>query len=301
MPPGSVRAAGLERIPVHFDPRMVADARSYSPSAGKPSAVVAAWRALGIPLELRTPRPVDRDQLCAAHHPAYVDGVLAGRIDNGFGNRLPAVAASLPWTSGAMVDAAHAAIDNGIGAVAPVSGFHHAHHDHGGGFCTINGLVVAACDVRRRDPAARVGILDFDTHYGDGTAQILRQLGLHWVVHVTAGADYERPEQAREFLDGIESMVASMRGCAVVLYQAGADPHVDDPLGGWLTSAQLAERDRRVFTAARRFELPVAWNLAGGYQDPIGKVLAIHDATLRACAAAWGVGPAPPSRGVAAL
>ena len=73
----------------------------------------------------------------------------------------------------------------------------------------------------------------------------------------------------------------------MVLYQAGADPHVDDPLGGWLTSDQLAERDRLVFSGCAAMGLPVAWNLAGGYQSPLEKVLAIHDETLRACAAVY--------------
>lgn len=290
----------MDRIPVVFDPRMVANARSFSPSAGKPRLVVDSWHQAGFPIAVRAPRPADVDQLCAAHHPAYVVGVLEGRIDNGFGNRLPQVAASLPWTSGAMVDAAHEAIANGIGAVAPVSGFHHAHHGAAGGYCTFNGLIVAARDVRRRDPRARVGILDFDMHYGDGTAQIIRHLGLDWIVHVTAGATYDRAEQARQFLDAIPGMLESMRGCAVVLYQAGADPHVDDPLGGWLTSAQLAERDRIVFREARRQQLPVAWNLAGGYQDPVSKVLAIHDATMRECVAAWCEAPAKGARNPAA-
>jgi hypothetical protein len=35
-----------------------------------------------------------------------------------------------------------------------------------------------------------------------------------------------------------------MADCDVLLYQAGADPHINDPLGGWLTTAQLRERDR---------------------------------------------------------
>jgi acetoin utilization deacetylase AcuC-like enzyme len=35
-----------------------------------------------------------------------------------------------------------------------------------------------------------------------------------------------------------------MADCEVLLYQAGADPHINDPLGGWLTTAQLRERDR---------------------------------------------------------
>jgi acetoin utilization deacetylase AcuC-like enzyme len=82
-----------------------------------------------------------------------------------------------------------------------------------------------------------------------------------------------------------------MCDCDLILYQAGADPHVDDPLGGWLTTEQLRERDRRVFAAAVEWHVPVAWNLAGGYQRTedggIGPVLEIHRNTMRECAAAY--------------
>ncbi|OZB47637.1 MAG: hypothetical protein B7X60_05745 [Polynucleobacter sp. 39-45-136] len=77
-----------------------------------------------------------------------------------------------------------------------------------------------------------------------------------------------------------------MRGCDVILYQAGADPHINDPLGSWLTTAQLFERDLLVFQAAAELGIPVAWNLAGGYQTPLRRVLEIHDNTMRACAGA---------------
>ncbi len=74
----------------------------------------------------------------------------------------------------------------------------------------------------------------------------------------------------------------------MLLYQAGADPHVDDPLGGFLTTDELARRDAIVFGEARALGLPVAWNLAGGYQRDarggIEPVLQIHENTLRACA-----------------
>ena len=73
-----------------------------------------------------------------------------------------------------------------------------------------------------------------------------------------------------------------MKDCDVILYQAGADPHVNDPLGGWLTTQQLHERDRLVFEAAAELGIPAAWNLAGGYQTPLNKVLTIHDNTMRA-------------------
>lgn len=76
-----------------------------------------------------------------------------------------------------------------------------------------------------------------------------------------------------------------MKDCDVILYQAGADPHVDDPLGGWLTAAQLSRRDSIFFEAAAHLKLSLEWNLAGGYQNPLDKVLDIHDNTLSACAA----------------
>lgn len=30
-------------------------------------------------------------------------------------------------------------------------------------------------------------------------------------------------------------------------------------------------------------DIPVVWNLAGGYQTPLRKVLDIHDNTMKAC------------------
>ena len=75
----------------------------------------------------------------------------------------------------------------------------------------------------------------------------------------------------------------SSDGCDVLLYQAGADPHIDDPLGGFLDDDQLAERDKIVFATANQLGLPIACNLAGGYQEPLAKVLDIHDRTMAAC------------------
>jgi acetoin utilization deacetylase AcuC-like enzyme len=275
----------LDAIPVFYSERMVADIESFSPSAGKPRDVVLSWHALGVPLRIVSPQAVSVDQFCLAHDRDYVEGILACRAKNGFGNTNPAVAEALPWTSGAMLSAAREAMANGHVAVAPCSGFHHASHDNCYGFCTFNGLVVTAAALLHEGHVARVGILDCDTHYGDGTEDIRSTLHLEaHVPHYTTGANWRRPDQAQEFLHTLPSIVESFSGCDVLLYQAGADPHVDDPLGGWLTTAQLAERDRIVFETAQRIGLPVAWNLAGGYQTPLRRVLDIHDNTLRACA-----------------
>jgi acetoin utilization deacetylase AcuC-like enzyme len=201
------------------------------------------------------------------------------------------VARSLPFTCGAMLAAARVALDNRQVACAPVSGFHHAGYRYGGGFCTFNGLMVAALALKAAGRVARVGILDLDVHWGDGTHDIVERLGLDWVVNHGTPPDMPARSDAAPYLQRLPALVESFRGCDLLLYQAGADAHVDDPLGGWMDDAELGERDRIVFAGAARIGLPVAWNLAGGYQRDgqggIEPVLAIHRRSMQACAAAY--------------
>ena len=142
--------------------------------------------------------------------------------------------------------------------------------------------------LKREGRVSRVGILDLDQHWGDGTHDIIRRLGLTWISHHSAGREAPDASQAQRYLRRLPDLVSSFHDCDLLLYQAGADAHVDDPLGGWMTSEQLAERDRIVFTVAAAIGVPVAWNLAGGYQRDaqggIEPVLAIHRRTMQACA-----------------
>jgi len=278
----------MKSLPVFFSPRMVAPSQSFSPSAEKPAQVVASWRRLGVPLQFHEPAAASAGQLSLAHQGDFVREVLACERENGFGNRSAAVAASLPFTTGAMLGAARHAWLKGGAAVAPCSGFHHAQWAAAGGFCTFNGLMVTAA-VLHAEGARAVGILDLDHHWGDGTQDIIDRLDASsWVEHFSAGLTYSRPSQAADFFKRLPGVLAGFQRCDVVLYQAGADPHVEDPLGGWLTTTQLRERDALVFEAFLRLGVPVAWNLAGGYQrDAAGgilKVLQIHDNTMRECA-----------------
>jgi len=274
----------LTSIPVFYTPRMVANPRCFSPSPGKPASVVESWRKLAVAVQFKEPAAVDMADLYRVHSPAFVDAVLDLRIDNGCGTREPEFVNSLFWTNGAMLSAARCAIENGRVAVAPVSGFHHAGYDYCGGFCTFNGLMVAAAALMVAGEARRVGILDFDQHWGDGTAHIIHQLELQThVVHYSPVRQFSTIETAKAFLAAIPRIADLFVGCDVVLYQAGADPHVNDPLGGWLSTQELHTRDDRVFEEFSRRAIPVAWNLAGGYQEPIRRVLDIHDNTMRAC------------------
>lgn len=278
-------------IPVFYRPEMTADSRFFAPGTFKPAACVENWTAHGLPISICSFDPATIEDLCLAHDRQYVEGVLEGRVRNGFGGMELDVAASLPYTTGAMMAAAEEAVLNGGVACAPVSGFHHAHYDASSGFCTFNGLVVTARHLQIQGYAHRIGILDLDQHYGDGTDEILQRLSLKKIRHVTPGMETRQAREAARFLRELPALVRSFESCQVLLYQAGADPHVNDPLGGWMTTEQLAERDRIVFETAKSLGLPVAWNLAGGYQRDesggIGPVLAIHRATMQACAAVY--------------
>ncbi len=282
-PPFATANSRGEPIKVFYTPEMVADVKYFSPSPRKPRLVVEDWIARGLPVEVVAPAPVSPEDFELAHDPAYVRGVLSCRLRNGFGDTHAAVARSLPYTTGSLLDGAGHVLAHGGIACSPTSGFHHAGWGHGGGYCTFNGLMVVAAKLKREGRIGRIGILDCDQHFGDGTEEIIERLGARsWVTHFTHGRGYSG--NARPFLRQLPLMVEAMRECDLVLYQAGADPHIDDPLGGYLTSPQLAERDRIVFEKALELEIPLVWNLAGGYQEPVEKVLEIHRATMMACA-----------------
>lgn len=286
----------MTKIPVFYSEKQVAPAQGYSPSAAKPVAVVAEWERLALPIDVRGFTPATLAALTRAHDPDYVRAVLACREDNGFGTRDPKVAASLPYTSGSMLAAAREALANKRVAVSPTSGFHHAGYDGGAGFCTFNGLMVTALALLD-EGVGKVAILDCDQHYGDGTDEILRGLPDALAVrvpHHTIGRHGYRPGDADKCFQRIVASIHGWKkqGVGVVLYQAGADPHVNDPLGGFLTTDELRERDAVVFDLCRALGLPVAWNLAGGYQrdaeGTIQPVLDVHTNTMRECVRVYG-------------
>jgi len=267
-----------------------ANAGSYSPSAAKPAQVVRDWLDKGVIREedILDYEPVSREDLALAHDPRYVDGVLDLDLANGFNNRDPQVAASLPYTTGSLLAAAEHAVLHRTVTCSPTSGFHHAGYDFAGGFCTFNGLMVAALALQRHGLVRRVEILDCDAHYGNGTADIIERLGLRWVVHRTFGEWFHQRRDlgvgARAFETWLLEAIDAMARCDLVIYQAGADPHVLDPLGGFLTDEQMAWRDETVF--AHFAGRALAWNLAGGYQRDgqggIEPVLRLHRLTMRA-------------------
>jgi acetoin utilization deacetylase AcuC-like enzyme len=280
-------------VPVFYMGQMVADSQAYSPSAAKPAQVVADWRHHKLPIQLFKFDPLTRDDIALAHKRQFVDDVLNCVRSNGFGNTSAEVAASLPYTTGAMTAAVFEAYARGSVACAPVSGFHHAGYDFAGGFCTFNGLMIAAITLRNvmnRD--LHIGILDLDAHMGNGTEDIARKLNTRWLRHHSLGAMALSSDDADAYLRTLPGIMDMYAGCDLLIYQAGADCHINDPLGGVFTTEQMAKRDRIVFQYCKDMGIPVAWVLAGGYQrdeqGTIEPVLALHRQTMDICAQIYG-------------
>jgi acetoin utilization deacetylase AcuC-like enzyme len=275
----------MDFIDVYYSPRQVSCPDTASPSPRKPAWVVADWIAQDLPIGIVEPIPASREQLALAHPPSYVDGIMNCELMNGFRGRQKDVADSLPWTCGSHLSAARGALGNGLVACSPTSGFHHAGVNSGYGYCTFNGLMVTALTLKAEGKVGCVGILDCDQHYGDGTAEIMTALHLDWIRHVSQ--EHWNPRDAKPFIDKLPEVVRGFANCDLLIYQAGADPHLNDPLGGFLTTAELAERDQIVFSVAKSIGVPVVWNLAGGYQEPVARVLEIHRNTMVACVAEY--------------
>jgi len=276
---------------VFYNPKQsVENNPSFSPSAGKPAKVVKDWLDSGLHIEIVDNfYPVTREDLYRAHNIKYVDDVLDLKIDNGFNNRLKTIADSLMWTNGSFLYAAHEAYHNGENVCSPTSGFHHAEFNAGMGFCTFNGLMVAALELKRTTSIKKVAIIDIDMHYGNGTVDICNKLKVDWINHYTFGENLQYHSQVKIFnsdawLERLPGIIKqTLNGCNIAFYQAGADPHVDDPFGGALTTKQLKERDEIVFGIAQEMGVPIVWNLAGGYQEDFNEVLKIHRNTAIEC------------------
>lgn len=288
------RRSQLDALKVVYSEDMVSSSgRIGSPSDRKPKLVAEALGHTAWPIQFVAPEPMAISDICKVHDPSFVDDVLQLRRANGFGSISESVARSVLYTSGACYCSALIALADGVSA-SLTSGFHHAGPRNSRGFCTFNGLMVTAVQLLDEERVRKVAIVDCDYHYGDGTQAIIDEQGRsEQVLHLSFGKNFRHPAQADAYLDALGALGAQLRnfGAEIVLYQAGADVHVNDPLGGLLTTEQMRARDRAVLEMARELSVPITWNLAGGYQvEPDGsipRVIELHLNTFEEALDVW--------------
>lgn len=278
----------MKKIPVFYSEAMMVDKVQESPSPRKPREVMKEWQKKEFQIEIVPFEGVSIEQIKAVHDTAFVNGIMGGTIENGFGTTDEEVIVSLPYTSGSFLAASLEALKNQLVAVSPTSGFHHAEYNRAMGYCTFNGLMVSAYELLNQGLVQKIGILDCDYHYGNGTENIIQKLNLSdSIIHYTGRKSY--PYKSEEFFKLLPQFLNSFdeQGIDILFYQAGADAHIDDPFGGFLSTEEMLKRDEMVFEFCHTHHIPVVWNLAGGYQEDehgnIQKVLDLHNNTMKAC------------------
>ncbi len=165
---------------------------------------------------------------------------------------------------------------------------HHAYRDRACGFCFLNNAAIAAERLRTR--FAKVAILDFDTHHGDGTQAIFYDRG-----DVLVASTHTDPTAYYPFYSGFaaetgrgagkganlniplsvgaddESYVRACLqlaqaaidfGAEAVVLSAGWDAHKDDPLSKLAVTSEAFTRIGEIFGLLK---VPVVILQEGGY------------------------------------
>lgn len=288
---------------VYYSPAYVLAAHSFD-TTRKAEWVAESLRREPIAgVHLCEPDPLDETGLADVHAPEYVAAVRTGEPralaeSQGFTwdpGLWPMVCAS----NGGAVAAALSALDDGV-AGSLSSGLHHAARGWGAGFCTFNGLALAARPALRSG-ATSVLVVDLDAHCGGGTHSLIRDDPRIRQLDVsvdsfdgyaaTAGTTLDIVTDARRYLETIRARLGALDGrFDLCIFNAGMDPFEHNAIGGLegITSPVLAEREREVFGWCRRKGVPAAFVLAGGYVGPglrEGELVGLHRMTVAAALA----------------
>jgi len=255
-------------------------------------------------IKLVSPEPATVEQLLLAHTAEYIKAFLSGEpyevASAALGEWSEEVVASVLASTGGVIAAVLAALKSGkAGSLS--SGLHHAKSDHGAGFCTINGLAIAAL-IALANGANSVGILDIDAHCGGGTFEILGDNPAIRIGDVSTSAfDSWRSGQERHkleitsdpemYLNVVAEMLEHIGRIDVLLLNAGMDPAQGGGAGSTrgFTSELLEQRELLVAEWCERTNTPVAFVLAGGYVGSsltLGGVADLHMHTVAAIAGA---------------
>ena len=229
-------------------------------SPARLQAVYDAFQRSGLmPALLQIEAPLaTREQLSAAHAADYVDSIFEASPQRGYAALDPDTSMN-PYSLAAAQRAAGAVVKgvdmvmtgeiaNAFCAVRPCG--HHATYNRAMGFCIFNNVAVGAVHALETHGLARVAILDFDVHHGNGTEDIFTNddrvmlcSSFQHPYYPGTGADtgnahiVPTPLQARTGGLGFRAAIERTWFPALsnfkpelIIISAGFDAHKDDPL-----------------------------------------------------------------------
>ena len=282
-------------------------------------AVVAGIASAGL-LDALVPvnrRPASEDELLLCHKPEYLrvarHDIESGQrcLSTGDTDVTPNSWEVALHAAGGVLNAVDAVIAgrarNGFCAVRPPG--HHANARRGMGFCIFNNIAIAARYAQRRHGIARVLIVDWDVHHGNGTQDIFYSdpsvlfFSTHqWPLYPGTGRADETGEGAgegttlnfpfpagagrKDILGAVERALAPTADRfrpELVLISAGFDSRIGDLLGRFtLTDEDFADLTKAVMALADRHAGGrVVSVLEGGYTlSGLASAAAAHVAAL---------------------
>jgi acetoin utilization deacetylase AcuC-like enzyme len=245
------------------------------------------------------PQPLSVETVCETHSEEYVRAIETGEpwsIASSQGLRwCQSMLSATLASNGGVVAAVRSALEDGV-AGSLSSGLHHARRNHGLGFCTFNGLVIAAREALKLG-CEKVLILDLDAHGGGGTASLISdEVRIRHLDLVVDPFDVHRGSlnlssmHSDEYLRILSETLLCIRP-DIVIYNAGMDIVEEDcgPPGRGYTSEFVNKRERTVFEWASIRSIPIAYVMAGGYSSRSrtrGQLVADHLSTIKAASEA---------------
>ena len=219
----------------------------------------------------------------------------------------PELVSAFWLAAGGTILAAQTALQHGFGCNIG-GGFHHAHPNHGEGFCAIHDVAVAIRRLQADGAIRRAMVVDTDVHHGNGTAAIFAKddsvftLSIHQLNNYppykppsNVDLDMEDRVEDKEYLEALLPAVRAALDAfpaEMLFYVGGADPYCEDQLGGLsLTMDGLKARDKGVFEEARKRGVPVVTVEAGGYARRVEETVQIHVNTIVAAKEVAGAYP----------
>jgi acetoin utilization deacetylase AcuC-like enzyme len=237
-------------------------------------------------LDVLEPFPAQLNNLKESHDVEYINKVAKDELTKDYLKLI-----NLPWsarlrdrsyleTEGTYLTA-KTALDRGL-ACHVGGGTHHAHYDHGFGFCVFNDLAYTAIRLIKEKLVKQVLILDLDVHQGDGTIDICHKYSSIYTcsMHSETNFPYDKKQgcmdiglpshiEDHEYLNKLEETLEKIKQHItpeIVLYDAGVDVFRDDKLGNLKVSLEgIRQRDLIVLDHYRKLNTPVATVIGGGY------------------------------------